>query len=235
MRASRPCGPDRAEKVDEGLVRLPGLGREPREPASEVAAVERRAGVHLPREEAPPERAERDEADPELLERRHHLRFGFSRPQRVLALERGDGLDHVRAADGLRRRLREAEVFDLALLDQIEDGARDVLDRHIRVDTVLIEQIDRLDAQPSQRSIRDLSDVLGPAVHADLFAFAGQVEREPELRGDHHPVADRTERLAHELLVHERAYASAVSKNVTPRSTADRRSEIIARWSGDGP
>ena len=152
-----------------------------------------------------PERAERDEADPELLERRQHLRLGVSRPQRVLALQRGDGLDRVRAADRLRRRFGQAEVPDLALPDQLADGARDVLDRDVRVYAVLIEEIDRLDAQPSQRGLRDLLDVLRPAVHADLFAFAGRVEREPELRGDHHPVAERRERLAHELFVHERA------------------------------
>ena len=69
----------------------------------------------LPREEALAQRAEGDEADPELLERRQHLRLGLPPPQRVLALERRDRLDRVGAADRLHARLGQAEVLDLAL------------------------------------------------------------------------------------------------------------------------
>jgi hypothetical protein len=111
----------------------------------------------------------------------------------------------VRAADRPRRGFGQAEVLDLALPDQIPDRARDVFDRHVRVHAVLIEEIDRIDVEPFQRALRDLLDVLRPAVHAELFALAGRVEFEPELRGDHQPVAERGERLAHELFVHERA------------------------------
>ena len=78
----------------------------------------------------------------------------------------------MRAADRSRRRLGQAEVPDLALLDQVPDRARDVFDRHVRVHAVLIEQVDRIDAQPFQRALRDLLDVLRPAVHAVQFAFA---------------------------------------------------------------
>ena len=110
----------------------------------------------------------------------------------------------MRAADRSRRRLGQTEVLDLALLDQTPDGARDVFDRHVRIHAVLIEEIDRIDTEPFQRALRDLLDVLRSAVHGIQFAFVGRVEREPELRGDHHLVAQRSERLAHELFVHER-------------------------------
>ena len=49
----------------------------------------------------------------------NHFLFRFSPPQRVFALERRDGLDGVRAADGLHARLGEAEVLDLALLGSV--------------------------------------------------------------------------------------------------------------------
>ena len=39
---------------------------------------------------------------------------------------------------------------DLARGDQLLDRARHVLDRHIRVHTMLVEDIDDLDAQPLQ-------------------------------------------------------------------------------------
>jgi hypothetical protein len=57
--------------------------------------------VDLAREEALAQRAERDEANAQLLERRQHLLFGLPPPQRVLALERGHGLNGVGAANGL--------------------------------------------------------------------------------------------------------------------------------------
>ena len=68
--------------------------------------------------------------------------FRLAPPQRVFALERGDRLDGVRATDCLHSRFRKAEVLHFAFLDQVLHRARHVLDRHVRVDTVLIEQID---------------------------------------------------------------------------------------------
>ena len=124
----------------------------------------------------------------------------------------------MRAADRSRRRFGETEVLDLAVPDQIPDRACDVFDRHVRVHAVLIEEVDRIDAEPFQRALRDLLDVLRAAVHAELFAFAGRVEFEPELRGDHHLLAERSERLAYQLFVHERS--------VRLRGVEERRAEF---------
>ena len=44
-------------------------------------------------------------------------------------------------------------MLHLALLNQILHRARDVLDRHVRVDAVLVEQIDGLDPQSAQRAL----------------------------------------------------------------------------------
>lgn len=46
---------------------------------------------------------------------------------------------------------RQAEMLDLALLDQIPDSASDFFNRHIRVDTVLVEQIDIVGTQTLER------------------------------------------------------------------------------------
>ena len=62
-------------QIHERLIRLPILRREAWDDVAEVGAVERRGLVDLSREEALAQRAERNEADPELLERREHLRF----------------------------------------------------------------------------------------------------------------------------------------------------------------
>ena len=74
---------------------------------------------NLPRQEPPPQRAVRDDLHPELAARLHHpvhlvLGLDVERDRRVLGLERGDGVHGVRAAEGARGDLGEAEVFDAA-------------------------------------------------------------------------------------------------------------------------
>ena len=103
------------------------------------------------------------------------------------------------AADRLHAGFRQAEVPDLALLDQVLHRAGDILDRHVGVDAVLIEEVDDVGPQPLQRRLGDLADVLRPTVHAALAAR--RVELETELGGDDDLVAYRRERLADDLLV----------------------------------
>ena len=68
---------------------------------------------------------------------------------------------------------------------------------------MLIEQVDDVDLEPLERSLGDLLDVLRPAVQAALLAFRANLE--PELGGDHHLLAEGSERFAHEFFVRERA------------------------------
>jgi hypothetical protein len=106
------------------------------------------------------------------------------------------------ATNRLDAGFRQPEVFDLAFLNQTLHRSRHVLDRHVRVDAVLIEQVDRLDLETPERSLGDLFDVGWPAIQTALLP---SFEREPELGRDHHMVTLRSERFAHELFVDERA------------------------------
>ena len=169
--------------------------------AAEVAVGEGGRAVDGAGEEALAERAEGHEADAELEQGRQDLGFGFAPPQGVFALQRGDRLDGVGAADDVDAGFGQAEVGDLAGVDELLDGAGDVLDRHVGVDAVLVEQVDAVDVQPAQGVLDGGADVLGAAVQA---GGAAAVEGEPELGGDHDLVADRSQRLADELLVGER-------------------------------
>ena len=190
-----PCR-DPAQQVDQGLVRLPGLRREARERVAEVGAVERRVLVDLAGEEALAQRAEGDEADAEFFERRQHFGFRFAPPQRIFALTARHRLDGMGAADGLRARFGEAEVLDLALLDQLLHRPGHVFDRHVGVDAVLIEQIDDVGLQPLERGLGDLLDMLRPAVEAARSGRGCRIDVEAELRGDHHLLAERRQRFA---------------------------------------
>src|SRR5260370_27198582 len=152
---------DAAEQIDERPVRLAGIGREPRDGVAEVGAVESGVLVDLTGEVPLAQRAEGNEADSELFEYRDDLRLGFPPPKRVLALEGRYGLDRVRTTDGLDARFREAKVPDLALSDQLLHRPGDVFDGHVRVDAVLVEQVDGVNLEPPQRCFGDLFDVLG--------------------------------------------------------------------------
>ena len=85
------------------------------------------------------------------------------------------------------------------------DGAGDVLDRHVRVDPVLVEKVDAVGFQALEARLRDAFDVLGPAVGAAAARAGLKIDVEAELGGDDDLVADRRERLADEFLVGERA------------------------------
>jgi len=95
-------------------------------------------------------------------------------------------------------------VPDLAFPNQLLYRSSHVFDRHLRIDAVLIKEIDDIDLESSERALRDLPDVFRPAVHAPLFAGV-RIQLEAELGCDHDCFANGRECLAHQLLVRERA------------------------------
>ncbi len=104
-----------------------------------------------------------------------------------------------------RAGLRQPEVLHLAGLNEVLDRARDILDGHLRIHTVLIQEIDRLHAEPLERTVHGLSDMVRLAVEADKLRTAIRIQLEPELRGDDHLAAERLESLAHQIFVRARA------------------------------
>src|SRR5215813_1927187 len=136
-----------AKQVNQGLIRFPSLRRKAREDVSEVGTVERSGFVHLPSEEALAERAVGNEADSEFLECRQYFRFRTSRPQRVFALDRSDRLDCMCASNRPRSCFRKAEVFHLTFLNQVLHRSRHVFNWRVRVNTVLIKQVNGLDLE----------------------------------------------------------------------------------------
>jgi hypothetical protein len=93
-------------------------------------------------------------------------------------------------------------MLDLAFLEQVTHRAGDVFDRYVRVDTMLVEQVDGVDLEPLERAFDDLFDVLRPAVEP-LLPPSG-IELEAELGGDRDPLAERRKGFAHEFFVRER-------------------------------
>ena len=89
---------------------------------------------------------------------------------------------------------------DLSLGDQFLDRAGNVFHRHIRVDTVLIEQVDAVGPEAFERAFHRRADALRRAVHS-----AAAVDVEAEFRCDNDTVADGLQSLADNFLVLVRA------------------------------
>jgi hypothetical protein len=73
-------------------------------------------------------------------------------------------MNFVCATDCLRSCFRKAEVLDLALLNQVLYGTSSVLDWHIWIDAVLIEQVDYIGFEALKRSLGDLLNVFRTTV-----------------------------------------------------------------------
>ena len=89
----------------------------------------------------------------------------------------------------------------LAFRDQVLHGAGGVLDRHVGIDPVLVQEIDDGDPQPLQRGLGNHADAFRPAVQEAAALRPAQVEA--ELGGDGHLALERLERLANEFLIGE--------------------------------
>ena len=111
--------------------------------------------------------------------------------------------------------------------------ARDVLDGDVRVDAVLIEEIDPIGLEPLQRCVGDFPDVRRPAIEPRLLAA---FELEPELRGDDHLIAERRQRFADEFFVGERPVGfGGVEEGDATVDSAARISAIPSCLSAAGP
>lgn len=87
----------------------------------------------------------------------------------------------------------------LALADQPGHRAHRVLDRRVGVDAVLIVEVDRLDAEPSQARLAGGADVIRAPAHAlEGAVLAANVA---ELGGENHRVAAIADRTPDQLLV----------------------------------
>jgi hypothetical protein len=97
-----------------------------------------------------------------------------------------------------------SEVPHLAFLDQILHRFGHIFDWHLRVNAVLIEKIDRVNAESLQRGFHGLLDVLRPAVQTRWMRIVRGVELESKLRRDHDMVTHRSESFAYKFFVQER-------------------------------
>jgi hypothetical protein len=129
-------------------------------------------------------------------------------------------MDRVGPANGRRRRLGDAEVGDLAGLDQLGRRPPGLLHRHRAVHPVLVVQVDMVDAESLQRGVAGAAHVLRPAVDPDQLPSArcSLPNLVATTTSSWWPASARP---TSRSLVNG-PYMSAVSSKVTPRSRARR-------------
>ncbi len=198
-----------AQHLHQPGVGLAVLRAEARHDVAEVALVEGGVGVDGSGQKPPAQRAEGYETDAQFLQHRQHALLGLAPPQRVFTLQRRHRLHRVGAADRLRPGLGQAEVSHLAFGNQIAHGTGHIFNRHVRIDPVLIEQVDAVGLETLERGFGHRANVRWAAVQALAHHAVG----EAELGGNHHLIAERRHRFAQKLFVDERSVDfSAVEK-----------------------
>ena len=121
------------------------------------------AGLAVAGEEAAAERGVGDEADAEFARAgRSRSTSRSKREYSVCSTETGCTAWARRMVS--RPASLSPKYFTLPCVDQLLDGAGDVLDRHVGVDAVLVEHVDVVGAEVAQAVLGDLADVVGAAV-----------------------------------------------------------------------
>ena len=195
-----------AAAVDEGLVRFARFLREARQGSAEVGLVD--AGVRVDRagQEAGAERAPRNEADAQLLARGRISGSG-SRVQSEYSLWIA-----VTGWTAWARRMVPAaasdrpKCFTLPAAIRSFNRAGDVLDRHVRIDAMLVEEIDMAYARSRFRQAAAARGIWpgrlfmpGPRVPVSRSIS------KPNLVSNHYLFAHRPQCLTHQHLVCEGA------------------------------
>ncbi len=188
-------------EVHDGLVGFAVFFGEAWDDGAEVGAVELGGAVDLAGEETFAERAEGDEADAEFFEGGHDGLFRLAPEEGVLALEGGDGLYGVGAADGVGTSFGEAEVLDLACGDEVFDGPGGVFDGGVGVDAVLVVEVDDVGLEALEGGFDDLLDVFGLAVGGGPLAVVVGVGLKAELGGDDDIFAEGREGFADDFFI----------------------------------
>ena len=149
-------------------------------------------------------------------------------------LHGGHRVHRVGAADRGGARLGQPEVPHLARGDQLADGPGDVLDGHVRVDAVLVEEVDHVGAAAAAATRRRRGGSARGGCRVPLHRAVHDVPA--ELRRDHHLVAHGCQGLADELLVDVGAVhlGGVEERDAEVHGAAQHGDHVLAR-AGVGP
>lgn len=135
------------DKSNERHVMFQRFGRKLRQVPPAIALMETAVFVDHTGQEGTSQWTIRYEADTEFFECRKDLRFGFTPPNGIFALHGRQRTYGMSAANGTRAGFRESPMQHLTLLHQLLNRPRHLLHRNIRIDAMLIQQVDVIRTQ----------------------------------------------------------------------------------------
>ena len=134
------------------------------------------------------------------------------------------------AADGLGTRLGEPKVMHLSLINKILDGTRYLLNRDVGINAVLVEQVNPVGAQPLQRFLCNLANILRAAIKA----ITGPSVFKPELGCNDDLVADGGKRLTKQFLIIARpvGFGGVEEGNAEINGVTEQRDRFVLSVAG---
>src|ERR1700722_7268401 len=103
----------------------------------------------------------------------------------------------MRLTDRIRASLGQTEVAHFSCLNEGLYRSGNILHGYVRINTVLVEEVDPIGTQALERVVGDLADALRAAVRP----LGRNAVPEAKFRCDDHLVAHRLKRLAHDLFI----------------------------------
>src|SRR3954454_6614238 len=202
-RRGSDLGADGLHFVDDAQVALEVLAGEPRVALAPVVIGEVVHGADPPGQQAMAERRVGNEPDPEPPQQRQDFGLDVAAPEGVFGLQRGRRMHGVRPADRLGAGLGQSDMAHLAFGDQLAQRADRLFDGRVRVDAVLVVEVDVVGAEPLERAFDRGLHIVGAAV--DDAGTAARVGDETELRRHDDVVAPAPDGLADNFLAVEGA------------------------------
>src|SRR5215207_4918221 len=202
-RRGSDLGADGLHLVDDAQVALEVLAGEPRVGLAPVVIGEVVHGADPPGQQAMAERRVGNEPGPEPAQERQDFDLEVAGPERVFGLQRGHRTHGMRPADRIGTGLGQSDVAYLAFGDQLGQRADRLFDGRVRVDAVLVVEVDVVGAEPLERAFDRGLHIVGAAV--DDAGAAARVGDETELRRHDDAVAPALDGLADNFLAMEGA------------------------------
>ena len=135
------------------------LGTEPRDGAAKILRGKCGILAEPPGKHPFSQWTEGDKADPQLLQYGEKLFFWLTIPHGVFALHGSERTDGMSSPHGPRTGFRQAPVSNFSLPDESGHGFGHFFDRSIRVNSVLIVQVDIIRPQSFEGAFQRVSDM----------------------------------------------------------------------------
>ena len=159
--------------LDQPEVAAQIVALKPRHVAPRIARTQRRNIGDIASQKTAPERAVGDKAGAEFRAERQNFGLDVAGPQRILDLHSAEWVRGMCSSDGRRTRLTDAGMANFALADELAHRAHGVFDRHGRIDTVDVVEVDKIGFEPLQAALAGRFDAFRLKRHdADIVVLS---------------------------------------------------------------